>query len=63
MSVYVPFDEQRKEDASFTLQTMGIQLCINVGIATLAIAGFNFLRPVCILFNFDTNLLICDVIL
>jgi hypothetical protein len=58
MSVYVPFDDQRKQDASFTMQSMGIQLGINVGTAALVMLGFSFLRPVCILFDLNASLLI-----
>jgi hypothetical protein len=47
MSVYVPFDDQRKQDASFTIQSMGIQLGINIGTAALVMISFSLLRPVC----------------
>ncbi|KAI8078269.1 uncharacterized protein B0P05DRAFT_470831, partial [Gilbertella persicaria] len=45
MSVYVSFEEQRKQDASFTIQSMGIQLGINVGTAIIVMIGFSLLRP------------------
>lgn len=47
MSVYVPFDDQKKQDATFTIKSMGIQLGINVGTAIIVMIGFSFLRPVC----------------
>lgn len=47
MSVYVPFDDQRKQDASFTIKSMGIQLGINLGTAIVVMIGFSLLRPVC----------------
>lgn len=65
MSVYVPFDDQRKQDASFTIQSMGIQLGINIGTAALVLLGFSLLRPVCVLSDLllvCTNLLICNYI-
>lgn len=46
MSVYVPFEDQRKQDASFTIKAMGIQLGINVGTAIVVMVGFSLLRPV-----------------
>jgi hypothetical protein len=46
MSVYVPFDDQKKQDATFTIKSMGIQLGINVGTAIIVMIGFSFLRPV-----------------
>ncbi|KAL7313079.1 hypothetical protein PS15m_006865 [Mucor circinelloides] len=45
MSVYVPFEDQRKQDASFTIKAMGIQLGINVGTAIVVMVGFSLLRP------------------
>ncbi|KAL9553867.1 hypothetical protein MBANPS3_003073 [Mucor bainieri] len=45
MSVYVPFEDQRKQDASFTIKSMGIQLGINVGTAIVVMIGFSLLRP------------------
>ncbi|KAI7896028.1 uncharacterized protein EV154DRAFT_493252 [Mucor mucedo] len=45
MSVYVPFDDQRKQDASFTIKSMGIQLGINLGTAIVVMIGFSLLRP------------------
>ncbi|GAN01968.1 conserved hypothetical protein [Mucor ambiguus] len=45
MSVYVPFEDQRKQDASFTIKAMGIQLGINVGTAIVVMIGFSLLRP------------------
>ncbi|KAI8989431.1 hypothetical protein BDB01DRAFT_848605 [Pilobolus umbonatus] len=45
MSVYVPYDAQRKEDASFTLKAIGIQLGINLGTAVVVMTGFTLLRP------------------
>lgn len=47
MSVYVPFDDQKKQDASFTIKSMGIQLAINLGTAIVVMIGFSLLRPVC----------------
>lgn len=47
MSIYVPFDDQRKQDASFTIKSMGIQLGINLGTAIVVMIGFSLLRPVC----------------
>lgn len=47
MSIYVPFDDQKKQDASFTLQSMGIQLGVNIGTAIVVMIGFSLLRPVC----------------
>lgn len=50
MSVYVPFEDQRKQDATFTIKSMGIQLGINLGTAIVVMIGFSLLRPVsCIL--------------
>lgn len=46
MSVYVPFNDQKKQDASFTIKAMGIQLCINIGTAIFVMIGFSLLRPV-----------------
>lgn len=46
MSVYVPFDDQKKQDATFTLKAMGIQLGINLGTAIVVMVGFSLLRPV-----------------
>jgi hypothetical protein len=46
MSVYVPFDDQKKQDATFTLKSMGIQLGINLGTAIIVMVGFSLLRPV-----------------
>lgn len=46
MSVYVPFEDQRKQDASFTIRAMGIQLGINLGTAAVVMIGFSLLRPV-----------------
>lgn len=46
MSVYVPWDDQRKQDASFTIKSMGIQLGINIGTAIVVMIGFSLLRPV-----------------
>ncbi|KAI9348870.1 hypothetical protein BD770DRAFT_395139 [Pilaira anomala] len=45
MSIYVPFDDQKKQDASFTLQSMGIQLGVNIGTAIVVMIGFSLLRP------------------
>ncbi|CEP11064.1 hypothetical protein [Parasitella parasitica] len=45
MSVYVPFEDQRKQDATFTIKAMGIQLGINVGTAIAVMIGFSILRP------------------
>ena len=48
MSIYVSFEDQRKQDASFTIQSMGIQLGINIGTAIIVMIGFSLLRPVTI---------------
>lgn len=53
-SIYYSFDQQREQDATFTIKAMGIQLGINVGTAILVLAGFSLLRPVKIQ---QTNLL------
>ncbi|KAI8137874.1 hypothetical protein BJV82DRAFT_633604 [Fennellomyces sp. T-0311] len=45
MNVYVPFQDQKKTDATLTLKAMGTQLGINLGISLLVMAGFSFLRP------------------
>lgn len=45
MSVYVPFNDQKKQDASFTIKAMGIQLGINLGTAIVVMIGFSLLRP------------------
>ncbi|KAI7902227.1 uncharacterized protein BX663DRAFT_512192 [Cokeromyces recurvatus] len=44
-SIYVPFEDQKKQDASITLRAMGIQLGINVGTALAVMIGFSLLRP------------------
>lgn len=45
-SIYYSFDQQREQDASFTIKAMGIQLGINIGTAILVLVGFSLLRPV-----------------
>ncbi|KAG2229590.1 hypothetical protein INT48_001901 [Thamnidium elegans] len=45
MSVYVPWDDQKKQDASFTIKSMGIQLGVNIGTAIVVMIGFSLLRP------------------
>lgn len=46
MSIYFSYDEQRKQDATFTVKSMGIQLGINLGTAIVTMIGFSILRPV-----------------
>ncbi|PHZ10123.1 DUF221-domain-containing protein, partial [Rhizopus microsporus ATCC 52813] len=45
MSIYFSYDEQRKQDATFTVKSMGIQLGINLGTAIVTMIGFSILRP------------------
>ncbi|KAG1469807.1 hypothetical protein G6F56_003045 [Rhizopus delemar] len=45
MSTYISFEDQRKQDASFTIKAMGIQLGINAATALVTMACFSFLRP------------------
>ncbi|KAI9481246.1 MAG: hypothetical protein EXX96DRAFT_208426 [Benjaminiella poitrasii] len=45
MSIYVPFQDQQKQDASITIKAMGIQLGINIGTAVVVLIGFSLLRP------------------
>ena len=45
MNVYVPFQDQKKTDATLTLKAMGTQLGINLAVSLLVLAGFSFLRP------------------
>lgn len=46
MSTYISYEDQRKQDASFTIKAMGIQLGINAATALVTIIGFSILRPV-----------------
>ncbi|KAI9247530.1 hypothetical protein BY458DRAFT_551082 [Sporodiniella umbellata] len=45
MSTYISFEDQRAQDASFTIKAMGIQLGINAATALAVMIGFSFLRP------------------
>jgi hypothetical protein len=63
MNVYIPYDDQRKQNDSITIQSMGIQLGINVGAAAFVMVIFNLLRSASIFLNFYINLFICNGIL
>lgn len=44
-SIYIPFQDQKEQDAELTLKAMATQLGINLGIAVAVLIGFSFLRP------------------
>ncbi|KAI9032519.1 hypothetical protein CLU79DRAFT_726710 [Phycomyces nitens] len=43
--VYVSLTEQKQQDATLTIKSMGIQLGINLAVALVVLAGFSWVRP------------------
>ncbi|KAI7865182.1 hypothetical protein BDF14DRAFT_1828060 [Spinellus fusiger] len=44
-SIYISLDDQKKQDTTLTLQSMGIQLGVNLAIAFAVILAFSWMRP------------------